>query len=59
LKICALPHLLDEEDEELQDMSIEYYSGDGESQKIQKLQVLFENENHHNGSLYCVDWSRS
>lgn len=24
----------------------------------QKLQVVFENENHHNGSLYCVDWSR-
>jgi hypothetical protein len=26
---------------------------------VQKLQILFENENHHNGSLYCVDWSRS
>lgn len=23
------------------------------------MQILFENENHHNGSLYCVDWSRS
>jgi len=20
---------------------------------------LFEHENHHNGSLYCIDWSRS
>lgn len=23
------------------------------------MQVVFENENHHNGSLYCIDWSRT
>lgn len=21
--------------------------------------MLFENEKHHNGSLYCLDWSRT
>lgn len=21
--------------------------------------MLFENENHHGGSVYCLDWSRS
>lgn len=26
---------------------------------VQKLHVLFENENHHGGSVYCLDWSRS
>ena len=33
--------------------------GDTDGSKVQKLQVLFENENHHNGSVYCLDWSRS
>jgi len=53
IKICALPNLTDEEDEDE-----ETYYGP-EKQKIQKLQILFENDNHHNGSLYCIDWSRS
>lgn len=53
IKICALPNLTDEEEEDE-----ETYYGP-EKQKIQKLQVLFENDNHHNGSLYCIDWSRS
>jgi WD40 repeat protein len=26
---------------------------------MQNLQVIFEQENHHEGSLYCVDWSRT
>ena len=21
--------------------------------------MIFENENHHNGSVYCIDWSRT
>lgn len=29
------------------------------SDDVQDLQVLFENENHHAGSVYCLDWSRS
>ena len=54
LKICALPQLNQDDDDE--DV------GDGntsDKQKVQKLSILFENENHHNGSLYCIDWSRS
>jgi len=54
IKICALPNLTDEEEEEDEGT---YYGP--EKQKIQRLQVLFENDNHHNGSLYCIDWSRS
>ena len=30
-----------------------------DKEKVQKLEILFGNENHHNGSLYCLDWSRS
>ena len=23
------------------------------------MEVIFEQQNHHHGSLYCVDWSRT
>ena len=61
LKICGLPHLMDDDEEDNEDLNLEYYatSPDDETQRVQKLQVLFENDNHHNGSVYCVDWSRS
>jgi WD40 repeat protein len=50
LKICAIPNLNFDDEDELGDIAS---SGD------QKLSILFENENHHNGSLYCIDWSRT
>lgn len=30
-----------------------------EQGKSQTINVIFEQQNHHNGSLYCVDWSRT
>ena len=56
IKICSLPNLQDDEEEDEVGAS-QYYGA--EKQRIQKLQILFENDNHHNGSLYCIDWSRS
>ena len=52
---------MDDDEDDNEDLNLEYYatSPDDESQRVQKLQVLFENDNHHNGSVYCVDWSRS
>jgi len=52
LKICGLPNLDEDDDDNDKYM-------DDKDNKISKLQVLFENENYHNGSLYCIDWSRS
>ena len=58
LKICPLPNLDEEEDEQP-----ESYSRGGKfsnrNGQPEKLQVIFENENHHNGSVYCIDWSRT
>ncbi len=59
LKICALPHLALDDDEDEQNLELEYYGTPNSEKGIQKLQVLCQNENHHNGSLYCIDWSRS
>ena len=52
---------MDDDEDDNEDLNLEYYatSPDDETQRVQKLQVLFENDNHHNGSVYCVDWSRS
>ena len=52
---------MDDDENDNDDLNLEYYatSPDDETQRVQKLQVLFENDNHHNGSVYCVDWSRS
>lgn len=33
--------------------------GAGSGGGVQNLKVIFENENHHAGSVYCIDWSRS
>ena len=35
-----------------------YYEEDKESQN-NEVQVIFEQPDHHNGSIYCVDWSRT
>ena len=52
---------MDDDEDDNEDLNLEYYatSPDDETQRVQKLQVLFENDNHHNGSVYCLDWSRS
>jgi WD40 repeat protein len=54
LKICALPSLHDEDDE---DLSPNMRSD--EQGKSHQINIIFEQQNHHNGSLYCVDWSRT
>jgi len=44
LKICSLPNFFPDDDEEESDM---------------QPRVLLEQQNHHNGSIYCIDWSRT
>lgn len=54
LKICLLPNIYsdledDEEDEQQQ----------RNRDQCSNIAVIFEQQNHHQGSLYCVDWSRT
>lgn len=59
LKICAMPNLDDDDGFNLGDEENRHsHRGEGES-GVQSLRVIFENENHHAGSVYCIDWSRS
>lgn len=33
------------------------YFQDGQNET--EIDVIFEQQDHHNGSIYCVDWSRT
>ena len=53
LKFCKMPSSL------INSINIDnYYEEDKESQN-NEVQVIFEQPDHHNGSIYCVDWSRT
>jgi WD40 repeat protein len=54
LKICRLPKCIN--GVEIEDDAVEpTYNREG----VEELQVVIEQQNHHVGSIYCVDWSRT
>jgi len=50
LKICTLPRLNSDDEED------SYHRKDGSQEEVN---VIFEQMNHHQGSIYCIDWSRT
>jgi len=49
LKICSLPKLNSDDEE-----------GDNAYERSdEEINVVFEQMNHHQGSIYCIDWSRT
>jgi len=60
LKICSLPKLPGQDDDDDEEADKVDSSGGIQNEfQIQQVNVLLEQQNHHVGSIYCVDWSRT
>lgn len=58
MKICRLPRCIqngEPDDEAIESSGGVSYTKEG----VEELQVVIEQQNHHVGSIYCVDWSRT
>ena len=63
LKICSIPNLNQEVEDEEDNNHKSSIGGlnpnEYEGASVQNINVVLEQQNHHVGSIYCVDWSRT
>ena len=60
LKICALPRLNGQSEEDEAEAAADSSGGiQNNESPVQPVNVILEQQNHHVGSIYCVDWSRT
>lgn len=59
LKICSLPKINSDDEDDEENPSSDFVSGRGRGKGSNEINVILEQQNHHNGSIYCIDWSRT
>ena len=60
LKICAIPKVNERNEFEDNDSAIDSSgAATGRKQENQNVNVVLEQCNHHVGSIYCVDWTKT